>query len=378
MPPLKTILQEKLLKIDISRRRTLSVNALEVGGVVCREGKKFVSFASNDYLGLAQHPQVRAAAQAAVQQYGAGAGASRLVTGNHPLYVELERLLAQYQQTEKACVFGSGYLANIGVIPALVGLGDLIIADRLAHACLLDGAILSGAKLLRFAHNDVENCANLLKLNRAKYKNCLLITETIFSMDGDAAPLVALQQIAQEYDAWLMSDSAHALAEHSSIAKLPSIDINMGTLSKALGSYGGYIAGSAELIEWLQNTARSLIYTTALPPANIAAAIASLKIIKAQPEILQKPLDNARLFCAAALLPAPQSPIVPLIIGSDAAALAAQKMLENENFLVPAIRPPTVPANTARLRLTFSALHCESDILRLAKLCSKRITSMMN
>jgi 8-amino-7-oxononanoate synthase len=343
-----------------TRFRSLSeVKTLE-GPWVEKNGRKLLSFSSNDYLGLANDPRVVEAAMNAAETYGAGAGASRLVTGNHPLYDQLETALADYKKTESALVLGSGYLANIGVIPVLAGHGDLILADKLVHACILDGIKLSGAKMLRFSHNSMQEAERLLATYRSHYKNCLIITETVFSMDGDLAP-IELRELCNQYNAWLMTDDAHGTVQPQSI----QADIQVGTLSKALGSYGGYVAGSKTLINCIINSARSFIFSTGLPPAAIGAALAALKIIKNEPERGKTACANARKFTELLNISAAQSPIVPLIVGEDAKALAASQALEKAGFLVTAIRPPTVPENTARLRMAFSALHTENDIAGL-------------
>jgi 8-amino-7-oxononanoate synthase len=336
------------------------------GVYIEHNGKKLINFSSNDYLGLSQNPKTIEASTKAVQKYGAGAQASRVVTGNYPLYNELENAIADYYKTENSCVFGSGYMANIGAITALVGKDDLVIADKLIHACIIDGAQLSAAKFLRFKHNDAENLQKILEQNRSKYKNCLVITESIFSMDGDTAPLQQIQQICATHNAWLMVDCAHQLKYKPKNSPCPLII--MGTLSKAIGAYGGYIAGSNQLVKYLKTSARSLIYTTGLPPATLAAAIEAFKIIKQNPTILEVPIDNAKYFCNLIKAPQPQSHIVPIIYGSVEKTLAMQEKLYNAGFLVSAIRPPTVPKNTSRLRISFTALHTKAMVEQLAEL----------
>lgn len=366
MPALDTILQQKLQLLEAKRqRRGLTQTRRQPHGRASRGGKELISFSCNDYLGLARHPKVVAAAKAALEEYGAGAGASRLVTGNHPLYGQLESKLATHHQSEAACVFGSGYLANLGTMPALVGAGDLILMDKFVHACMLDAARLSGATVMRFAHNNIEHCRMLLEANRQEYQNCLLATETVFSMDGDRAPLPELAQLAQQYDAWLMTDAAHGLYAPPDRA-LPANSIRMGTLSKAVGSYGGYVCGSQMLVEYLASSARSLIYSTALPPATIAASIAALDVIAQEPQLAQKPLENARLFTSLLHMPQAQSAIVPLVLKDNEKTLAASQALEAQGYLVAAIRPPTVPMGTARLRFAFSALHTPQQIADVA------------
>lgn len=371
MPALDEILTQKLQILEAKQqKRVLIPSVRHDGAYISRGGKDFISFSCNDYLGLSYHPKVIAAASEALQKYGAGAGASRLVTGECQLYGELESLLAKYNGAESACVFGSGYLANIGTIPALVGKNDLILADKLSHACIIDAAKLSGATMLRFAHNNSAHLRMLLEANRAEYQNCLIVTETVFSMDGDTAPLVELAELAKEFAAWLMTDSAHYFLPTTS-HKQPAT-IKMGTLSKAAGSYGGYVCGSNTLIEYLKNAARSVVFSTGLPPASLAASIEALKIMRSEPERLQKPLENAKLFTSILGIPEAGSAIVPLILGENDKAVTASALLAENGFLVAAIRPPTVPENTARLRFTFSALHMKEQIEKLCSIIKKQ------
>jgi 8-amino-7-oxononanoate synthase len=345
-------------------RRRLTETERIGAGRVRRGGQEFISFSCNDYMGLTHHPAVIAAARDAVERYGVGAGASRLVTGSHPLYDELESLLAEMKGAERALVFSSGYMANIGVIPALVGKGDLILADRLCHACMWDGAKLSGANVLRFDHNDVGHCRELVEANRGAFGRCLILTETVFSMDGDRGPVKELGELAHAHDAWLMTDDAHGLGVYSP----QPADVQMGTLSKAVGGSGGYVCGSSELIAWLENRARTLMFSTGLPPASVAAAAAALRIIRDDADLRSSPLVNARRFTARlGRLPA-ESPIVPVILGEPERALAASAMLESHGLLVVPIRPPSVPPGTARLRFAFSAMHEPDSIDRAAAL----------
>lgn len=334
-----------------------------------------VNFCSNDYLGLAGDARLAAAAAEAARAFGVGAGASRLVTGNHALYEVLEAKIAALKGTEAAVVFGSGYLANLGTIPALVGAGDLILADALSHACMMSGARLSGANVVLFRHNDVGDLAALLAAHRRSARHCLVLTEGVFSMDGDLAPLPDIIAAARDHDAWVMTDDAHGLgviangrgsAAHWGVRP----DVQMGTLSKAVGSYGGYVAASRAVADLLVNRARSLIYATGLPPTVVAASIAGLDIIASDAALCAAPLRHARVFAAALDLPVPQSPIVPLIVGASGVALEASAALEAHGFLVTAIRPPTVPDGTARLRVTFTAAHREEDVRRLAEAVS--------
>jgi 8-amino-7-oxononanoate synthase len=369
MPALDEILLQKLQILEKKGQKRSPISSLRHDGIyVSRADKDMVSFSCNDYLGLSQDKRVVAAAEEALQKYGSGAGASRLVSGNCPLYEELEKLLAAQHKTEAACIFGSGYLANIGAIAAIMGKNDLIIADKFSHACIIDAAKISGATLLRFAHNNVEHCRILLEANREEYQSCLIITESIFSMDGDIAPLAELATLAQEYDAWMMTDNAHDFG----IVNENNATIKMGTLSKAVGSYGGYLCGSKTMVEYLKTAARSLIFSTALPPATLAASIQSLKIMRDEPELPEKTMKNARLFTSKLGLPPAQSAIVPLILGENDKVVAASELLAENGFYVVAIRPPTVPENTARLRFSFSALHSEFHIEKLCAFIKKQ------
>lgn len=330
----------------------------------------YISFSDNDYLGLSQHPDVKRAAIEAINRYGTGATASRLITGNHPIYAELESKLSQYKQTEAALVFGSGYLTNIGLISSLARKDDLIIADRLAHACILDGAQLSGARLMRFKHNNLLHCKSLLNKHRQNYRHCYLIVDHVYSMDGDVAPIADLRSLAEQFDCTLISDDAHAIGFIKPHHPDESAHIQMGTLSKALGSYGGYVCGDSDVIEHLINHARSLIYSTALPPATVAAASAALDIAMKEPERADKAMAHAKYFCNELKLAEPPSPIVPYIIGDAETALKASEILRTHGFWVNAIRPPTVPEGSSRLRFTFSTLHRHEDV--------KRLVSVMN
>ena len=338
-------------------------------------GKSLISFSCNDYLGLSHHPTLLEKANEAARLYGTGAAASRLITGNYPLLEELEEKLAKLKNTQACLVFGSGFLANIGLIPALAGSDDLILVDELAHACLNSGARLSGAKVIRFKHNDYADLENHLTAQRKSSSKCLILTDTVFSMDGDLAPLPALRDIANRYDSWLVTDDAHGIGvigagRGGGFAFDPPVvaDVQMGTLSKALGSYGGYVCGSQKLIDLLVNRARSFVYSTGLPPMSTAAALAALEIIEQDPTLVDKPLAYAKQFCDRVGISTPQSPIVPVIFGDNDTVMAVSEKLANEGFLVSAIRPPTVPDNTARLRIAFNASHKTADIDRLADL----------
>jgi 8-amino-7-oxononanoate synthase len=361
-------------------RRALAETVREDGIWVERGGRRLLSFSCNDYLNLSQHPAVKQAAKAAIDRYGAGSGASRLVTGNHPLYAALEARLAAIKATEAAVVFGSGYLANAGVIPALIGRDGLVLLDALSHACIYAGAQLTRGRVLAFRHNDIAHARELLAAHRREHDRVLIVTDGVFSMDGDLAPIAELLALAQEHDAWLMTDDAHGLgvvgggrgSSFGGNTHLP-VPLQMGTLSKAVGAYGGYLCGSSAVIELMRNRARTLIYSTGLPPSVVAASIAALEVIEREPDYAALPLQKARAFTQLAGLPDAQSPIVPVVIGDENDALAASRLLEDEGFLAVAIRPPTVPAGSARLRLTFTAQHPDEAIERLAGVVRARI-----
>ncbi len=305
MKSLDAFARSKLAELDASSlRRGLVKTERSSGAIVMRHGRRLISFSCNDYLGLSQHPRVKAAAMAAIETYGAGAGASRLVTGNYPLLDALEARLAQWKHTEAARVLGSGYLTNLGIIPALARDGDLILIDELAHACIFAGGRLSPATTRVFRHNDVEDANAILKAERGRHRHALLVTDHIFSMDGDRAPVAALADICATHDTWLMTDDAHGLAvldEETQQAQMPlqHVPLQMGTLSKALGSYGGYLCASRDVIDLMTSRARPLVYSTALPPASAAAAMAALEVIAADPALCARPLAHARAFTPA-------------------------------------------------------------------------------
>ena len=383
MHSLDSFAQDKL--DDLKRRqlyRSLSETLREDGIWVERDGRQLLSFSCNDYLNLTQHPAIKQAAIAAIESYGAGSGASRLVTGNHPLYAKLEARLAHFKSTEAACVFGSGYLANTGIIPVLVGDDGLVLIDELSHACIYAGAQLSRGTVMTFRHNDVDHANDLLERHRSQYPHALIVTDGVFSMDGDLAPLDELLTLAHRHDAWLMSDDAHGIgvvgggrgSSFSANAHIP-VPLQMGTLSKAIGSYGGYLCASAPVVELMRNRARTLIYSTGLPPACVAATIAALDLIEREPAYAALPVEKAKAFTKRAGLPSARSPIVPIVICDEESAMAASRLLESEGYLVVAIRPPTVPPGTARLRLTFTAQHPDDKIDNLADFVREKILS---
>ena len=381
MRSLDAFAQDKL--DDLKRRhlyRALNETVREDGIWIERNGRQLLSFSCNDYLNLTQHPAIIQAAMAAIEEYGAGSGASRLVTGNHPLYAKLESRLAQLKCTEAACVFGSGYLANTGIIPVLIGRDGLVLLDELSHACIYAGAQLSRGTVATFRHNDVAHARELLSAHRGAHDHAIIITDGVFSMDGDLAPLGELLALAEDYDAWLMSDDAHGLGvvgggRGSSFVGNSHIPIHlqMGTLSKAVGSYGGYLCASTSVIDLMRNRARTLIYSTGLPPACVGAAIAAIDLIERDPSYAAQPARKAKAFTKRAGLADAQSPIVPIVVGHEKTALEHSRMLEEEGFLAVAIRPPTVKRGTARLRLTFTAQHPDDQIERLADIVRDKI-----
>jgi len=381
MADLDDYARAKLAAIDRgNRRRRLAPTARASGLWIERDGRRLLSFSCNDYLGLSLHPEVIAASVDATQRYGAGAGASRYITGNNPLYAALERAIASLKGADDALVFATGYLANVGAIPALVGPGDVIVGDALMHASMHAGASLSGARVVLFRHNDAADCGRVLAAERGRARNALILTEGVFSMDGDRAPVAALMEAARSHDAWLMTDDAHALGvindgRGSGIdesGRPLGVPLQMGTLSKAVGALGGYVAASAPVVDMLRHRARSAIYATALPPGTLAAATAALAIIAREPQLCARPLALARRFTRRLGLHEAESAIVPVVIGPEDAAMAAQRALEDAGFMVVAIRPPTVPLGTCRLRIAFSAAHREDDVDRLAEAIERR------
>jgi 8-amino-7-oxononanoate synthase len=365
MDSLDAFARDKLDALDAAqlRRRLATTGRGPQAGAV-RGGRALVSFSCNDYLGLSHHPRVVAAGRAALAEHGAGAGGSRLVTGDHPVLAQLEARLARHKGAEAALVFGSGYLANVGIAPALAGREDLVLLDALSHACMWAGARLSGARVLAFRHNDPGDLARKLSEHRAGHPRALVLTERVFSMDGDRAPLADILGIARRFDAWTLVDDAHGLGI---VEDGPRAPLEMGTLSKALGSYGGYLCASRAVVDLMTGRARSFVYTTGLPPASAAAALEALAILEEEPERRARPLVLARRFTALLGLPEAESAVVPVLVGDAGRALALSADLEAAGFLVVAIRPPTVPAATARLRVAFSAAHTEAQVDALAE-----------
>ena len=323
------------------------------------EGRRLLSFASNDYLGLASHTRVRAAAICAIERFGAGSMASRLIVGTRSLHCELESAIAVWKHAERALVFSSGYAANLGVLATLGEQDVTLFSDELNHASIIDGCRLAKARTLIYRHLDLEHLATLLKQSPGRK---IVVTESVFSMDGDSAPLQQLAQLCVEHGALLVLDEAHAVLGPT-LQPLGDLQVlHVGTLSKTLGSLGGFVAGSSRLIELLINRARTFIFTTGLSPADTAAALAAVQICESQEGQQLRERLRARIDM---LQPGHPSAIVPVIFGEDAAALAAAAKLRDVGIHVPAIRPPTVPPGTARLRVALSASHTEAMVTRL-------------
>ncbi len=362
MPALTDHCTEQLARASAEGRvRRLRAVERQEGAYLWREGRKLLNFAGNDYLGLSQDARVIAAAVQGAA-LGAGAGSSRLISGECAGYAPLEQALAAYHGQAAALVFSSGYAANLGTIAALAGEGDLILADKLVHACMIDGARLSGATLKRFAHNDIAHAEALLHQHRALHRHCFLLTEAIFSMDGDAAPLMEMQALAERHAAWFVVDAAHALAP---LAVQP--DVLIGTLSKSLGAVGGFVAAPRAVIDWLISSARPLLFSTALPPSVLASAYAALRVAEAEPQRARDVHARAQRLAEKLALPAPAAAILPVPVGENTRAMRWSEALEVQGFAVPAIRPPTVPPGTARLRVSMNARHTEAEVDALAE-----------
>lgn len=355
-------------------RRTLKTVSSLQGRQIVIDGAKVLNFCSNDYLGLAGDPRIIKAAQDAMQTRGFGAGASRLVCGNFDEHCALEQEIAALKQTPAALVFSCGYMANTGIIASLVSRGDAVFSDRLNHASIVDGIVLSRADLCRYPHKDMNALDEMLaKATGARRK--LIVTDTVFSMDGDIAPLKDIVALAKKHKAWLMVDEAHAFGVFGptgaglveAMGLEADIDVQMGTLSKAAGTYGAYCAGSQELKEYLVNSARSFVFTTAVPPAVAAASRCALNIMKDEPErrarvlvLSVKMREGLKALGFDTLESA--TPIIPVLVRKASVAVEMSRKLMARGIFVSAIRPPTVPAHTARLRVTVTAAHTDEDI----------------
>ncbi|SDT27059.1 8-amino-7-oxononanoate synthase [Paenibacillaceae bacterium GAS479] len=343
-------------------------------GYIVRGGRSMLNLSSNDYLGLARHPAIIETMRQTLLTEGTGSGASRLVTGNRPAYDLLEQALIEWQGCQAALVFANGYMANVGVITALVGREDVVFSDRLNHASITDGIVLSRAEHVRYRHNDMDHLRVLLHKHRDKRRK-LIVTDTVFSMDGDQAPLHELVALKNEYEAMLMVDEAHSGGVYGlhgeglchGLGLQDEVDIHMGTFSKSFGMYGAYVCGSRMLIRWLINKARPLIFSTALPPSVVAGTSKALTLVQAEHWRRKKLYEASKLFRSSLMssgfnIPAGDSPIIPLIVGDNDAALRFSAALEAEGITATAIRPPTVPVNTARIRFSLSAAHTDKDL----------------
>jgi 8-amino-7-oxononanoate synthase len=369
-----------------SLHRTLREIGSAQGSIVDLVGKRLINFSSNDYLGLANDRRLRDAATAAIAEFGVGAGASRLISGTQSPHLQLESTLAKWKGTQAALCFSSGYAAAVGTLPALVGKSDVVLLDKLSHASLIDGAKLSGATLRVFPHNHLGKLESHLEWAKREHPNArvVVVTESVFSMDGDRVPLRELIELKKRFRALLLLDEAHALGVigpngrglAAEEALNEDVDVQMGTLSKALGVSGGYICGSRSLVEWLINRARSFIYSTASPPALAAAARAAVEFL-ASPEgedrrlqlwkrieLMRKNLPQDRQSTLREK-PRPASAIFPWIVGNEQGAIDLSRALQAEGFLVPAVRYPTVAKGSARLRITVTAAHEEAQIMAL-------------
>jgi 8-amino-7-oxononanoate synthase len=369
-------------------RTTVETHGSGTRALTIEGGARLIDFSSNDYLGLAHHPALAEAMSACAARCGSGSGASHLVTGHGQEHAHLEEELAAFTGRERALLFSTGYMANLAVMSSLLARGERVLLDRLSHASLIDGARLSGAKLRRYGHADPASAARLLAADPGH--TALIATDGVFSMDGDLAPLPQLSRLAQAQDAWLVVDDAHGLGvvgasgrgvlEHFALGS-DAVPVLVGTLGKAFGSFGAFVAGSATLIEFLIQKARAYIYTTALPQPVAAATRAALALAQAEGWRRERLQQLTTRFRAAALdagvpLGASTTPIQPIVLGSAQAALTAQRALQEAGFWVVAIRPPTVPAASARLRVTLSALHTDEEVdtlvEHLARTCAGR------
>ena len=377
-------------QLQALRARSLDRHLREISGAQGAEieiaGRRLVNFSSNDYLGLASDPRLREAAIAAINEFGVGAGASRLISGTQSPHLRLERALSKWKGTEAALCFNSGYAAALGTIPALVTKNDVIVLDKLCHASLIDGAKLSGAILRAFPHNHLGKLESHLEWAQRKHagKRILIVTESVFSMDGDRVPLRGLVELKKRFGALLMLDEAHAIGVIGQNGRglageenaTEDVDVQMGTLSKALGASGGYICGSRNLIEWLINRARSFIYSTAPAPGVAAAALAAVEFLSSPGGEERRRVLWKRIRVMQEFLPGNEqnrkgsdarSAIFPWIVGDEQAALDLASALQDEGFLVPAIRYPTVAKGSARLRITVTASHEEDQIRALCQ-----------
>ncbi|MGQ9744566.1 MAG: 8-amino-7-oxononanoate synthase [Dissulfurimicrobium sp.] len=354
--------------------RTLEpIEAIEQGRITINK-RVLIDFASNDYLGISKHPVLIKGANMALERWGAGARASRLMSGDFEIHHELEQSIARLKGTETAILFGSGYLANTGVINALCGKGDVVFSDRFIHASMVDGILLSGARFFRFRHNDLDHLESLLKQHRDRYKRALILVESLYSMEGDEADIAGIVELKRRFDAILMVDEAHAVGVFGGhgeglvpVERARDIDLMIGTFGKALGGYGAFVAVSKALKGLLINRARTFIFSTALPPSVLGANIAAIGLVAREGARRAKVLDNsmylrARLRESMGLDVAGRSQIVPVMVGDNVKAMMFAERLKAAGFFVKAVRPPTVPEGTSRIRLSITAWHSTEDI----------------
>jgi len=372
--------KELELLADASLERSLRIHspAAKSPGYTMRGERMLLNLSSNDYLGLAEHPEIIEKMRETLLIEGVGSGASRLVTGNSKPYGHLEEALAKWQNCEAALVFANGYMANSGVISALVSRGDVVFSDQLNHASIVDGIVLSRAEHARYRHNDMDHLRSLLSKYRDKRRK-LIVTDAVFSMDGDQSPLCELVELKREYGAILMVDEAHSGGIYGKrgeglcqqLGLQDDVDIHMGTFSKSFGVYGAYICGSRTLIRWLVNKARPLIYSTALPPSIVAGISQALVLVQEENWRREKLYAVSKLFRSSLRdvgfnIGSGNSPIVPLLIGDNEKALRFSEELEEEGIAAVAIRPPTVPDGTARIRFSLSAVHTDNELTAAA------------
>ena len=343
-------------------------------GIVEVDGRACLDFSSNDYLGLSHHPKIQEAAKRAIDEYGVGSRASRLMSGNIRLYGDLEGAVSKLKGTEAAIVFGSGYLCNLSIISTLAGPGDLVLLDRLCHASIVDGALLSRARIIRFAHNDLSSLKEILEQKRASYKNVLICMETVYSMDGDMGPVSESLRLARQHDAMLLADEAHAVGVFGENGEgtigqrdAQKPDVIIGTFGKALGGYGAFCATTKAFRDYLINKARGLIYSTALPPASLAANLKALELLPGLESERRRLLLCAKdlrdfLVKELGLRTSGDSQIVPLILNSVQEVLELEAFLKDRGILARAIRPPTVPKDSPRIRFSLSSAMDEKDI----------------
>lgn len=344
---------------------------------ICSGSKEYIDFSSNDYLGLAGHPKLKDASKEAIDKFGAGASASRLLSGSLAMHHSLEEAVAKFKHKEAALVFNSGYQANVGIISSLYSKDDCVFSDRLNHASIIDGVLLSGAKIFRFLHNDLNHLESLLKSHRPEFKKALIVTETIFSMDGDRPPLKELVKLKNKYNCDIMADEAHATgiygADGSGVVEEEGlsreVDLIMGTFSKALGSFGAYLATSKKIVDYLINTCRGFIYSTALPPAVIAANLAAIKLVGEEPQRRARLLESAGYFRSELRKMKCEirgaSQIIPLMVGENHRAVKMADKLQAMGYWILPIRPPTVPKGEARLRFSLTSHHDQRILRRI-------------